>query len=88
MPEAIFIGYWSTEGSHIEDGDIYIPDHVVREGEAVLCVFTRHGRFLQTCVLIGQEVQLISCCPIRASSQKHNNALIGWPDTTNRPPLV
>ena len=32
---------------------------------------------LQTCTLIGQEAQLSSSCPIRASQQTNNNALIG-----------
>ena len=47
------------------------------------------GRLLQTCLLIGQESQLSSSCPIRTSDQTNNNTLIGWNSTicNDRPPL-
>ena len=38
---------------------------------------TRGGRLLQTSLLIGQEVQLSSSCPIRMLDTTNNNALIG-----------
>ena len=54
-----------------------------------LFVYSRGGRLLQICALIGQEARLSSSCPIRMSDQTNNIALIGWYYTmfTNRPPL-
>ena len=48
--------------------------------DQTICESMRYGsgvRIVQTSILIGQEVQLCSCCPIRMSCQTNNNALIG-----------
>ena len=37
----------------------------------------RGARLIQTSILIGQEVQPSSSCPIKKSCQTNNNALIG-----------
>ena len=57
------------------------PSSVTKRGSLTrLTVFfmcNRGGRLLQTFILIGQEVQLGSSCPIRICQQTNNSALIG-----------
>ena len=59
------------EGRKTDERHSYYQDGQLRQ------TLGRGVRLLQTCILIGQEVQLSSSCPIRMQYPSNNNALIG-----------